>query len=150
MTFYFIMSHLLLWRLFKWMKFSRKHYTLEIFVKWKDLHRLTAVGGFNPKIFVSVFDFKTLYQANTNCYCQTHRHCCCCFRFHMQHFSIFLPTLTLADNVFLGSGLSGWAKEGTGGGKEVLVFAAWRWSGPDGCLSPPDALYLSISATGTQ
>lgn len=39
-------------------------------------------------------------------------------------FSIFPPTLTMADNMFLGSGLRGRAEEGTGGGKQVLVLAA--------------------------
>lgn len=39
------------------------------------------------------------------------------FRFHIQPFSIFLPTLTLAYIMHLWSELRGWAKEGAGGGK---------------------------------
>lgn len=46
------------------------------------------------------------------------------FRFHIQHFSVFLPTLTLADIMNLWSRLCGWAKEETGRGKQVVVFAA--------------------------
>lgn len=114
-------------------------YASEVLGKWKDL-----VFGTNLQ----------LCSASQPCVRLTltvaARRCCCCFNFHDQHFSIFLPTLTPADSAFLGSGLQRWAKEGTGGGQRVLVFAAWRWSGPDGRLSPPDVLYLSVSATGTQ
>lgn len=69
---------------------------------------LTAVNSFSQKTFVSVLDFKTL----------------CCAKLllsislallllsHIQYFSTFLPTLTLADSMLLGSGLCGWAMEG--------------------------------------
>lgn len=82
-----------------------------------------------------------------NSFCQTQRQCCCLFPIPhpaFQHFpSHSSPCLTLCC---WGQGFKKEQVEG----KEVLLSAASRWSGPDGFLPPPDALYLSISTTGTQ
>lgn len=58
--------------------------------------------------------------------------------------------LTLADIMNLRSELLAGQRKSHARGKRVLVFATWSWSGWDGCLPPPDALYFSVSATGTQ
>lgn len=93
-------------------------------------HKLTSVSSFDLKIFVSVLNVKTLYEANTNCYCQ--RYCCCMFIFQIQP---AFPARTNPGWQYVPEVKVSWAGEGTAGGKQVLVFAAWRWSGPDGCLS---------------
>lgn len=88
-------------------------------------HKLADVSSFSQKIFVSLLAFKALYQAKTLTVPVILTGIGAVVSDSISSkFSIFLPTLTLADNMFLGSGLRGWATEGTGGGKEVQVFAA--------------------------
>lgn len=70
-------------------------------------------------------------------------------QFFLDSPSSITALLTLADITNLWSGISGWAKEGPGKGQTSAGLCSlkviWmRW------LPPPNALYFSVSATGTQ